>query len=320
MCSRSTGWTFQVVIPASEMAAGVRRTVSGRASCVALGASGAGFAASRSRSSGAGGLPHAAPAATGRQEESVRVRTLFAVIVLSPGVEVGPGEPLHVGDREGLGQARLEALPLRLAEGALRVEEVEERRLALLVEEPRELQAARGLGQDLALEEGGLVRRDDEVREARLQLREDVDPLSRAAAAATPSLGLGARDLAAVGVPERQLDPDGEAVRLLVDLALAEDADVQVGDARAASDGGERLSPRRLRPRRAQPRVRLGEARGERRGVERRQRRVGRSASGRAAGAAARPRARAGSTSATRASRAAGGELALLPQPLDRRP
>ena len=57
---------------------------------------------------------------------------------------------------------RLEALPLRLAEGALRVEEVEERGLALLVEEPRELEAPRGLRQDLALEEGGLVRRDDE--------------------------------------------------------------------------------------------------------------------------------------------------------------
>jgi len=49
--------------------------------------------------------------------------------------------------------------------------------LALLVEKSCELEAARGLRQDLPLEQRRLVRRDDEVREARLQLREDVDPL-----------------------------------------------------------------------------------------------------------------------------------------------
>ena len=56
---------------------------------------------------------------------------------------------------------RGEALPLRLAECALRVEEVEKGCLALLVEEPRELQAARGLRHDLVLQESGLFRREE---------------------------------------------------------------------------------------------------------------------------------------------------------------
>ncbi len=149
--------------------------------------------------------------------------------VLSPGVEVGPGEPLHVGDRRGLSQVRRKALPLRLTEGALRIEKVEKRSLALLVEEPPELQAPLGLGHHLFIEEGGLVRSDDEVREARLELRADVDLLPLCTGSRYLLLGLGARDLAPVGVPERQLDPDDEAVRFLVELALAEDADVQVG-------------------------------------------------------------------------------------------
>ena len=90
MCSRSTGWTFQVVIPASEMAAGVRRTLSGRASCSA-GASGAAFAASAAVSaSGAGGLRHAAPAAAGRQEEQQGSNALRGHVSYLQGSKSGP--------------------------------------------------------------------------------------------------------------------------------------------------------------------------------------------------------------------------------------
>ena len=69
MCSRSTGCTFQVVIPASEMAAGVRRTLSGRASGDGGLFGGLLVASAVVSASEAGGLRHAAPAAPAASSE-----------------------------------------------------------------------------------------------------------------------------------------------------------------------------------------------------------------------------------------------------------
>ena len=140
---------------------------------------------------------------------------------------------------------------------------------------------------------------------------------SLAAAAAATRCSASARAISPrLAFQSGSLIPTEKPFASLSISLLAEDADVEVGDAGAAGHGGERLPPRRLRARRAQARVRLGEAGGERRRVERRQGRVGgRLQDQRLWQRLDRERAqdRLGHLRLA----LGGGELALLPQPLD---